>query len=418
MDARDLSAESAPSMPRHILVFAILLLSSEAAAESRPRVVTTRAAAIEPEALAPLLGRGELALVESEGDGSSRQVVIFSAISAPPDRVYDAIVDVESYPKFMGSVVRSEIVKRQRDMIAYEWELDLPVFNLKGTKALRGQRPHLVEARGVSGNFKESRERTELYPLEGGKKTLAVFYRAIDVASAGMLIKTMIKMEPTMEHGASLAAGFVHLRDIKRHVEGLPPPRSSHSEGAAVPAFRRLDSGAALAPVEKLLPFGTVALIESNDDGSLRQVVLFADVAAPQDRVHQVITTPERYPEFLPNLVEQKVKHLSDRKLELEYEIDVPLANLEGTTVMEIEEGGGVEVVATGGDITRGRWRWELAPRNGHTVPVHYAYSDVRETSFVVRKLIEQQPMFEHGIVVAASTVAILGIKARAEGKR
>jgi hypothetical protein len=35
-----------------------------------------------------------------------------------------------------------------------------------------------------------------------------------------------------------------------------------------------------------------------------------------------------------------------------------------------------------------------------------------------VKKLIEKQPLFEHGIVVAASTVALTAMKARAEGKR
>jgi hypothetical protein len=78
-----------------------------------------------------------------------------------------------------------------------------------------------------------------------------------------------------------------------------------------------------------------------------------------------------------------------------------------------------VSVVATGGDITRGHWRWELVPLSEvKTLPLHYAYSDVRETSFFVRQLIQKQPLFEHGIVVAASTIAMIGMKARAEGRR
>ena len=52
------------------------------------------------------------------------------------------------------------------------------------------------------------------------------------------------------------------------------------------------------------------------------------------------------------------------------------------------------------------------------TVPVHYAYSDVRKASFFTRKLIEKEPLFEHGAVIASTAVALTAVKARAEGRR
>lgn len=407
----------------HLAAIAAVSLSicPQAQAErARTRTVVTRAPAIDPEALAPLLARGELALVESHDDGTARQVVIFSSIAAPPERVYDVIADVEKYPAFMPSVVHSKIVKRQGPMVAYEWELDVPVFNLKGTRAMRGARPTLIETRGVAGNFKESRERTELYGIEGGKRTLAVFYRAIDVGSAGMILKTMVELEPSMEHGVNLASGFVHLRDVRRRAEGTALPPSGSTAQGPVPRFARLElPERTRAAVRKLIAFGPLAIIESNTDGTLKQCVLLADVAASKEQLAKIIHQPGRYPEFLPNIAEQKVVDAGGGKLKLAYELDVPLANLEGESLMEIEASGDVEVVATGGDITRGRWRWELTALGpDRSMPIHYAYSDVRETSFFVRKLIEKQPLFEHGIVVAASTVAIMGMKARAEGKR
>ncbi len=52
------------------------------------------------------------------------------------------------------------------------------------------------------------------------------------------------------------------------------------------------------------------------------------------------------------------------------------------------------------------------------TLGVHYAYSDVRESSWVTKKVVEKEPLFEHGIVLASQTVALTAMKARAEGRR
>jgi ribosome-associated toxin RatA of RatAB toxin-antitoxin module len=286
---------------------------------------------------------------------------------------------------------------------------------------MRGKRPELIEIRGMGGNFKDSRERWELYPLDGGKRTLAAFYRSVDVRTAGVMLKTMVSMEPSMEHGVNLAAGFVHMRDIRRHVEGLPEPKASSAKGP-VPPFQEIQigsNGIELESIRGLLEHGQLALIESNADGSLKQVALLTIVAASKDKLASVVQAPGKYPEFIPNLVEQKVTEESKTRLKLEYEVEVPMVNLEGTSSMTIEPDGSVDVVAVDGDIRRGRWRWVFqAIGENATIPVHYAYSDVTETSWFVKQLIEKQPLFEHGIVVAASTVALRAMKARAEGKR
>ena len=396
-----------------------VLLSLLTLVPGADRKIDSRKDAIDPTALAVLLARGELALVESNAEGKASQIVIFSAINAPAEKIYDAITDVENHPKFMKAVVRNKIIKKQGDMFAYEWELDVPVFNLKGVRAMRGKRPELIEVRGMSGNFKESRERWELYPLDDGKRTLAAFYRALDVESAGVLLKTMISMEPSMEHGVSLAAGFVHLRDVRRYVEGLPEPKKNEEKGP-VPEFRRLDlDSKELGSIEKLLAHGQLALIESNADGSLHQVEIMGIVAASKDKLESVVYAPAKYPEFIPNLVAQRVTEEGKNKMRLEYELEVPMVNLDGVSNMTIQDDGSVDVVAVSGDITRGRWRWEFRSLGENaTVPVHYAYSDVSETSWFVKQLIQKQPLFEHGIVVAASTVALRAMKARAEGKR
>jgi ribosome-associated toxin RatA of RatAB toxin-antitoxin module len=346
---------------------------------------------------------------------------MFSVLGAAPDKVWDVIMDVAAYPTFIDTVVRIDVAKKAGTQVMFDWEIDIPFFNLEGRRKQRGVRPKTVEVRGVSGHLMGSHEAWELFPLEGGKKTLVAFYRALDVDTGGVLLKTMIDLEPSMDQGANLATGFVHLRQLKQHVEKLPKSTYAARSGA-VPPFSRLAldaRGIDLGKLSKLLQHGQLALIESYPDGALKQVALMAEVNASSEKMAKIVQDPAKYPEFIPNFAEQKVTPQEDGKLKMEWELEVPMVNLTGTSMMTIEKDGSVDVVAVDGDIKRGRWRWEFNQRpNGMTIPVHYAYSDVRDSSWVTKMIVEKQPLFEHGIVIASGTVAMHAMKARAEGKR
>ena len=400
------------------VVFCALMVGA-VAAEAAPRPVMSRRAAIDPNGLKPYLDRGDLALVESDADETTRQLVLLSRIAVPPARVWEAVMNVERYPKFMKTVAKAKVMQRHRGQMVFEWSLDLPVLTLSGVRAMRGKRPHVVEIRGVRGHFHEARERWELFPINGGKSTLVALYRIVDVKDGGLILKAAVELEPTMDQGLNLAAGFVFINDLRNHLEGRPPPKISARDGP-VPELETLNKGGRpnLKPVEKLMEYGQLALIESQPDGSLKQVSVMAVVEAPKAKLVEAVHTPEKWTEFVGNLADQKVTREPGGTILLDYELEVPLVNVEGQNRMSFD-GDSVEMVAVGGDITRSRWRWEfydLGPNR--SVPMHYAYTDVTEASWLVRKLVAQQPTFEHGIVVAASTIAVRAMKARAEGKR
>ncbi|MCA9549638.1 MAG: SRPBCC family protein [Myxococcales bacterium] len=407
---------------RVLCLITLALLAAPAAASAKPLELESRAADLHIPTLAALTKRGDVALIETTPAGRCKQVVIFALLDAPPEKVWDVIMDVESYPKFLKTVVSVEVTGKKKGITAFEWELDVPFFNLKGTRLQRGLRPSLVEVRGQSGNLRGSRERWELYPVEGGR-TLAAFYRALDIETGGLLLGTMVKLEPSMDQGANLSTGFVHMRELAAYVAGRPAldPNPKPRTGA-VPAFRSLELGKgelSFAPLEGLLKHGQLALIESHPDGALKQVALFTRVAAPPEKMKAIVQDPAKYPDFIPNFARQDVERTEDGKLRMDWELNVPLSSVEGVSLMTIEPDGTVDVVAQEGDIKRGRWRWEFRDGGkGATIPIHYVYSDVREASWVTKKLVEKQPLLEHGIVIASGTVAMTAMKARAEGVR
>ncbi len=401
-------------------VFCILLLAP-AFADAKTCSVESRAHAFDVPLLARLAQKGDLALIEATPSGAARQVIIFSILDAPPEKVWDKLMDVASYPKFLRTIVSTKVTRRDGPLIAFDWEMDVPFFNLKGARAQRGQRPHLIEVRGLSGNLRGSRERWELFPIDGGKKTLAAFYRAIDVETGGLLLETMIKLEPSMEQGTNLSTGFVHMRALQTHLANLPPFAAKVTTGP-VPPFRSLVLGPQeidLTRLKGLLEHGQLALIETNADGALTQVALLTVVNAPKDKMIAIVRDPAKYPEFIHNFAEQTVTPQNGNQLKMEWELEVPLTNLDGVSIMTLEDNGAVDVIAESGDIKRGRWRWEFnSISDDVTIPIHYAYTDIREASWVTKKILDKEPLFEHGIVIASGTVALTAMKARAEGRR
>lgn len=395
-------------------------LPSAAAAK---RTVQSRAADIDVGALAALTQKGDVALIESTPEGRCRQVVLFALLEAPPEKVWDVVMDVEAYPSFMKTVEGIRITGRRAGQFRYVWALDVPFFTLEGSRLQRGRRPSLVEVRGHDGHLRGTRERWELYPVEDGARTLAVLYRSLDVATGGLLLETMVDLEPSMDQGVNLSTGFVQMRQIAAHLAGKPALSGpTKARTGPVPPFRALDlqgGGLALDKLTGLLAHGQLALIESHADGSLKQVALFTEVKAPAARLKGIVQAPADYPKFIPNFARQDVTREKDGRLRMDWTLDLPISDVSGVSFMTIEADGSVDVQAHEGDISRGRWRWEFHPLDaGRTIPIHYVYSDVREASWVTRKIVEKQPLLEHGIVIASGTVALTAMKARAEGKR
>ncbi|MBI4821922.1 MAG: hypothetical protein HY791_37030 [Deltaproteobacteria bacterium] len=379
--------------------------------------IESRSSLIQPEALEPLLARGDLALIETTGE-QLKQVLLLAPVNAPPDQVFDLLMNVEEYPKFVATIGSTLVLRRGGPMLEYRWKLDVPLINLQGTRVQRGRRPNLVEVRFSSGNFEGSRERWELYPLEGGKRTLVACYRALETSTGGLVIKTLASLEPTFPAALSVASSFVHLRSIQRFAAKLPPLPLVAQKGQ-VPKFvpLRADSPE-LARSAPFLDLGIFAIIESNQDGTLRQVALLTKVSADKKKLLAIVRDAGKYPEFIPNFAKQDVTPIDARRNKLSWELEVPFQNLEGEAEMTVEDDGSVEIVNTTGDITRGRFRWEIAEAGASSIPIHYTYSDVREASFFTKMLIERQPLVEHGVVIASGTVALTAVKARAEGRR
>jgi ribosome-associated toxin RatA of RatAB toxin-antitoxin module len=172
-------------------------------------------------------------------------------------------------------------------------------------------------------------------------------------------------------------------------------------------------------PLVPLLEKGELSLVESYRSGRLRQVTVVALVKATPDRVWRVLTDYENYVDFMPNLDEIEITKRQGADVVIDYELEVPGPNMDYTLIHHHVPKTRIDVTLADdeGDIQTGAWRWELIPHQngGQTILVYSLYTDVRESSWVLRQVMKSQPSLEHGLNVATGLVTIRAIKKRAE---
>lgn len=169
-----------------------------------------------------------------------------------------------------------------------------------------------------------------------------------------------------------------------------------------------------LAAMGPLLRHGEVALIESLPSGRLKQVTIVSLVAAPPQVVREVLTTPEKWPDFVPNVSRSKVSRRPDGSLDYDFELSLKVLSLETDYRMTPQADGTVEVHDNDA-VDRSSQLWKFIAVPGGTVMVEYSFTDIYHSNKYVKKIAEAAPMTEHGLALAAQLAYVKAMKVRAE---
>jgi hypothetical protein len=78
------------------------------------------------------------------------------------------------------------------------------------------------------------------------------------------------------------------------------------------------------------------------------------------------------------------------------------------------EPDGHLAVRTISGEIT-GAWDWRLMSAGGATIAAHGGYASMRGGSWLVRRLLEVEPHFDHGLNVSTQLVMLRAIREAAE---
>jgi coenzyme Q-binding protein COQ10 len=86
----------------------------------------------------------------------------------PPDKLFDLVADIESYPKFLPWCVGARILKREGNMITADLMVGFKMFRETFTSEVTLDRPQRIDVRYVKGPLKHLNNHWVFNPMEGG----------------------------------------------------------------------------------------------------------------------------------------------------------------------------------------------------------------------------------------------------------
>lgn len=211
--------------------------------------------------------------------------------------------------------------------------------------------------------------------------------------------------------------------------------RSAHAaqDNDAVLVPLPVERARSLAP---LLRTHDVALVESNPNGSFKQLTLLTLVAARPDVVRDVVLHAERYPDFIRNLSNTQVSKNPDGTFDHAFQVTYgfvgfasrnrfatlpPPAPLSAAGTPSPDALGPADVPSielydpNPAPYGNRHLRFDFIAAGGGTVLALYAYTNLPGSLEFVRRFLTVTPLFEHGIAITTALTFALSIKARAE---
>ncbi len=247
-------------------------------------------------ALAPLLAHGDVALIESNKDGTMKQVTLMLFVAAAPETVHEVIARPSAYKSFVRNVSRSDWEPRDNGGVSH-WKLELPVSSFEMTNIYRFDPGPAAPVYVTSAEERDDATyRWEMLGAPGG--TVLVQYGYTDVKHSNALVRSFLKKMPVTEHGLALAAQLMLASAMrseaeKRTAAGSLPERP---KGEGGPGFGFL------------LERGQVAVIRSTPDGRLSDLSLLDRYYAPAARIAAALSDPSAWSRFVPG-VDESVQH-------------------------------------------------------------------------------------------------------------
>ena len=176
-------------------------------------------------------------------------------------------------------------------------------------------------------------------------------------------------------------------------------------------------SDEAIAGVVPLLERGEAALIESKPNGHLKQVTLLALVSARPEQVLDVVADVDNYPKFIAHIELAEELQRTGNISKVKWQLSTPVVTVAGVHKVVDQRPSHISYRAIEGDLKQAVWRWEALPIDGgrRCVAVLYTYADLRDSHWLLEKLIELKPDLEHAAVIAGNLVQIKGIATEAE---
>jgi hypothetical protein len=173
-----------------------------------------------------------------------------------------------------------------------------------------------------------------------------------------------------------------------------------------------------VASMAPMLDKGDMIWVSSYKDGKLKQATIMSIVNAPLKTTWNALTDYDHYMDFIPNAKRITVLSREGNDVVLKYVISLPVSNFSYTIRNRHTYPTRIDSWPEDdkGDIKSGAWRCELFSfGEDKTILVYTFYTDIRESSWIIKFVLKIDPSIEHSINIATGMVTVSAIRRWAE---
>ncbi len=207
----------------NVAVAMVTLLEIKAEAEKREgthvnakfRAKPLRRPYVNMEALRKLLGRGDLVLMDIDGE-TMQSVTVVGRAGARVDKVRRVMLDPEEFGQSMLHGSCAEIVERSNKGVRFEWEIPIPLIHVGGEMMLRPS-PTVISVDGISGTLSRGQWRFDTHRYRGGEAGV-MGWATFDPADSPKLIRKLIAGNTYFSHGFVAATQLAVMRSLRTRV--------------------------------------------------------------------------------------------------------------------------------------------------------------------------------------------------------
>jgi hypothetical protein len=371
----------------------------------------------------------DVVLFELPAAAGAPRVRAATVARASPAAVSAVLLDPAHYRALIPALVRSEATPSATPgerIVA--WELEVPLFNLKGRMALRA-RPDGVEMRLIDGDLAPGRVIFTAAPRPDGRALVTIDAQA-DVRRSNFFVRRTIARSPVGEPAALAAAAWVALRATALRAEHVGQPQAwrptaplgTPAPDAGAPPDPRLLAEPSFAPLRAR---GVPALVGRAPSERLTGVAVAVTLARAPATSATWLRDPRSWLAFpgwrtvrlLPAARAAQVPPIEPPPPSAEVEDSIPFVDLDATWSGQPSRPPSARWTATAGATTGARLGWDVYPAPiagaspASTIAVLSLYPRLERTGFVARRTIAAEPLFEHGLALALAFVDAVGVK-------
>jgi len=356
---------------------------------------------VDLKTLESVMKRGLLIIVdETTGEKIPWLVSAGITIDAPPADAFNTFIDFARYPEWMAQTEKASVkVTGNRAEVEHTllFKLGFIPYRIHYTVTDRIIPPRRVDWVGTGGDLKETYGYMELFPVEGGKKTM--FYFTSWTTPESIFLRMFIENDPTLDLMISVSSASVYVKNLKTRLEKGKPAAAAPPE----PDFSQ-------TPVETLIGLssrGPIVLFEDPTPeetaaGVLPQVTSWIIFNLPPEAVYRELADFPAQVGYISILDNAKWLSRNDStgELDLHFQIKLPIytRKIHNQMAVEFTPDKKISWKHLRGDQYTADGSWELIPLAGGTMTLgilrnRYSFSSMGAIADYVLKSVPDAPV-------------------------